>query len=54
MGETAGGREHGRCYTRALALLEQAVEIEQLFREDNGAMRVYASSTIPAITFYPP
>ncbi len=36
----------GACYTRALALLEQAVEIEQLFREDNGAIRVYASSTI--------
>ncbi|PVI99398.1 LysR family transcriptional regulator [Salmonella enterica] len=39
--------EHGRLlYPRALALLEQAVEIEQLFREDNGAIRVYASSTI--------
>jgi len=33
-------------YPRALALLEQATEIEQLFREDNGAIRVYASSTI--------
>jgi DNA-binding transcriptional LysR family regulator len=33
-------------YPRALALLEQAIEIEQLFREDNGAIRVYASSTI--------
>ncbi|EHS6741852.1 LysR family transcriptional regulator [Salmonella enterica] len=39
--------EHGRLlYPRALALLEQAIEIEQLFREDNGAIRVYASSTI--------
>lgn len=39
--------EHGRLlYPRALALLEQASEIEQLFREDNGALRVYASSTI--------
>ena len=39
--------EHGRLlYPRALALLEQAGEIEQLFREDNGAIRVYASSTI--------
>lgn len=39
--------EHGRLlYPRALALLEQTVEIEQLFREDNGAIRVYASSTI--------
>jgi len=38
---------HGRLlYPRALALLEQATEIEQLFREDNGAIRVYASSTI--------
>lgn len=39
--------EHGRLlYPRALAALEQAREIEQLFREDNGAIRVYASSTI--------
>ncbi|KNC91955.1 DNA-binding transcriptional regulator YeiE [Trabulsiella odontotermitis] len=39
--------EHGRLlYPRALALLEQATEIEQLFREDNGAIRVAASSTI--------
>lgn len=39
--------EHGRLlYPRALALLEQAIEIEQLFREDNGAIRIYASSTI--------
>ena len=36
--------EHGRLlYPRALALLERALEIEQLFR---GAIRVYASSTI--------
>ncbi|WP_058911833.1 DNA-binding transcriptional regulator YeiE [Entomohabitans teleogrylli] len=39
--------EHGRLlYPRAVGLLEQAIEIEQLFREDNGAIRVYASSTI--------
>ncbi len=39
--------EHGRLlYPRAVGLLEQAMEIEQLFREDNGAIRVYASSTI--------
>ncbi len=39
--------EHGRLlYPRAQALLEQANEIEQLFREDNGAIRVSASSTI--------
>ena len=37
--------EHGRLlYPRALALLERA--LEQLFRGDNGAIRVYASSTI--------
>jgi len=39
--------EHGRLlYPRVVALLEQATEIEQLFREDSGALRVYASSTI--------
>lgn len=39
--------EHGRLlYPRALATLEQASEIEQLFREDNGHIRVFASSTI--------
>ncbi|POE13344.1 LysR family transcriptional regulator [Pectobacterium odoriferum] len=39
--------EHGRLlYPKALALLEQSMEIEQLFRRDNGALRVYASSTI--------
>ena len=39
--------EHGRLlYPRALALLEQTTEIEQLFRKDNGAIRGYASSTI--------
>ncbi len=39
--------EHGRLlYPRTVALLEQANEIEQLFHEDNGAIRVYASSTI--------
>lgn len=39
--------EHGRLlYPRALALLEQVTEIEQLFREENGAIRVFASSTI--------
>lgn len=34
------------CIRVPLALLEQTTEIEQLFREDNGAIRVYASSTI--------
>ncbi|ARJ43043.1 LysR family transcriptional regulator [Pantoea alhagi] len=39
--------EHGRLlYPRAVGLLEQAIDIEQLFREDNGAIRLYASSTI--------
>ncbi|PIJ49438.1 LysR family transcriptional regulator [Erwinia sp. OLTSP20] len=39
--------EYGRLlYPRALALLEQTREIEQLFREDHGALRLYASSTI--------
>lgn len=39
--------EHGRLlYPKALALLEQSEEIEQLFRRDNGALRIYASSTI--------
>ncbi|MDU3076532.1 MAG: LysR family transcriptional regulator, partial [Mixta calida] len=33
-------------YPRAVGLLEQAADIEQLFREDNGAIRLYASSTI--------
>ncbi|OAT23096.1 LysR family transcriptional regulator [Buttiauxella gaviniae ATCC 51604] len=39
--------EHGRLlYPRVVGLLEQAIEVEQLFKEDNGAIRVYASSTI--------
>ncbi|MGM3174231.1 DNA-binding transcriptional regulator YeiE [Dickeya lacustris] len=39
--------EHGRLlYPKALALLEQSAEIEQLFRRDNGALRIYTSSTI--------
>ncbi|TFZ49613.1 LysR family transcriptional regulator [Serratia proteamaculans] len=39
--------EHGRLlYPKALALLEQAGEIEQLFRHDGGALRIAASSTI--------
>lgn len=39
--------EHGRLlYPRAVAMLEQGNEIEQLFREENGAIRIYASSTI--------
>ncbi|TKI05819.1 DNA-binding transcriptional regulator YeiE [Martelella alba] len=39
--------EHGRLlYPRAVALLERAQEIDQLFREGNGALRLYASSTI--------
>lgn len=39
--------EHGRLlYPRAIGLLEQALDIEQLFGSDKGALRVYASSTI--------
>ncbi|PLR31716.1 LysR family transcriptional regulator [Chimaeribacter coloradensis] len=39
--------EHGRLlYPRALALLEQAGEIERLFNHDNGSLRIAASSTI--------
>ncbi|MEH0876776.1 DNA-binding transcriptional regulator YeiE [Pectobacterium cacticida] len=39
--------EHGRLlYPKALALLEQSSEIERLFQKDNGALRIYASSTI--------
>lgn len=39
--------EHGRLlYPKALALLEQAVEIEQLFLSDSGALRIAASSTV--------
>ncbi|MBJ7220459.1 MULTISPECIES: DNA-binding transcriptional regulator YeiE [unclassified Brenneria] len=39
--------EHGRLlYPKALSLLEQSLEVEQLFRQDNGALRIYASSTI--------
>lgn len=39
--------EHGRLlYPRVVGLLEQALEVEQLFSEANGAIRVFASSTI--------
>lgn len=39
--------EHGRLlYPKALALLEQAGEIERLFSKDNGSLRIGASSTI--------
>ncbi|AHG18683.1 transcriptional regulator [Chania multitudinisentens RB-25] len=39
--------EHGRLlYPKALALLEQAGEIGQLFLHDSGALRIAASSTI--------
>lgn len=39
--------EHGRLlYPRALSLLEQAKEIELLFSEEQGAIRLAASSTI--------
>ncbi|AOM40553.1 DNA-binding transcriptional regulator YeiE [Xenorhabdus hominickii] len=39
--------EHGRLlYPKALALLEQAGEIEQLFKLELGALRLAASSTI--------
>ncbi len=39
--------EHGRLlYPKAISLLEQAKEVEQLFRDDDGAIRIGASSTI--------
>lgn len=39
--------EHGRLlYPRVIKLLEQASEITQIFSQGNGALRVYASSTI--------
>ncbi|KAA1185283.1 DNA-binding transcriptional regulator YeiE [Photorhabdus heterorhabditis] len=39
--------EHGRLlYPKALALLEQAGEIQQLFKQELGALRIAASSTI--------
>ncbi len=39
--------EHGRLlYPKAVSLLEQAKETEHLFREDHGAIRIAASSTI--------
>jgi len=39
--------EHGRLlYPKALALLEQAGEIEKLFSRDGGSLRIGASSTI--------
>lgn len=39
--------EHGRLlYPRAVALLEQAGEIGSLFAQGNGAIRLFASSTI--------
>jgi DNA-binding transcriptional LysR family regulator len=39
--------EHGRLlYPKALALLEQTIEIEQFFRQDLGALRIAASSLI--------
>lgn len=39
--------EYGRLlYPKAMALLEQAIEIEQLFAEHHGALRIAASSTI--------
>lgn len=39
--------EHGRLlYPKAVALLEQAGEIEQLFKTDAGALRFAASTTI--------
>ncbi|SPW30964.1 HTH-type transcriptional activator CmpR [Edwardsiella tarda] len=39
--------EHGRLlYPKAMALLEQASEIEQLFKGESGALRIAASSTI--------
>lgn len=39
--------EHGRLlYPKALALLEQALEVEQLFKKGQGAVRLAASTTI--------
>lgn len=39
--------EHGRLlYPKALAILEQSLEIEKMFQQENGALRVFASSTI--------
>ncbi|AOV97401.1 LysR family transcriptional regulator [Edwardsiella hoshinae] len=39
--------EHGRLlYPKAMSLLEQASEIEQLFKGESGALRIAASSTI--------
>lgn len=39
--------EHGRLlYPRAMALLDQGRQIEQLFKEGNGALAIAASSTI--------
>lgn len=39
--------ENGRLlYPKALALLERATEIEQLFNHSNGALRIAASTTI--------
>lgn len=39
--------EHGRLlYPKALSLLEQATEVEQLFHAGNGALRIAASTTI--------
>lgn len=47
VGKRLALNEHGRLlYPRAVGLLEQAGEIEQLFKEDNGAIRLFASSTI--------
>ncbi|WP_058962264.1 DNA-binding transcriptional regulator YeiE [Type-E symbiont of Plautia stali] len=47
VGKRLALNEHGRLlYPRAVGLLEQASEIEQLFKEDNGAIRLFASSTI--------
>ncbi|EPL9568543.1 DNA-binding transcriptional regulator YeiE [Providencia rettgeri] len=39
--------EHGRLlYPKALALLEQGAEVEQLFKKEMGAVRLAASTTI--------
>ena len=39
--------EHGRLlYPKALALLEQGLEVEQLFKKEMGAVRLAASTTI--------
>lgn len=47
VGKRLAINEHGRLlYPKAVALLERMMEIEQLFHGGNGALRLFASSTI--------